>query len=459
MIGIQPIDSYEVELATEIVASDLTIVYSLYQPLIGIEATHLYMSLYQQYERDKERQMTHYFLLNILNASPQHIFEWRVQLEAIGLLSSFYKDGQPAHYMYRIEKPLSAAHFFEDALLSTFLLSKVGEQTYIQLRSRFTKEKKSMDDYKDITRSFTDVFQPSSIQTRPVLPSSQQFEEVEAQPFKVKNKTFNHVLFRDALSNHLLSEQMIDDLPMDTIETMSYIYSIDALEMVDVLLLAMNRYGVEVTEESIRKAVVSYYKMNRSTKVPTLLPKVKAVEKEFTVNKKEPKANQLSNYFNEVDPGQVLFDLSGKPPVPSILSLVERLINQHQLKMPVVNVLLHYIYLRNNGNISEKFAETIAQHWMNLKVEDAETALQLSKTEHKKYTEWQNRPKQTQKYNSTSRVTREEKVPEWFGKEEQSKTDEQQEGQSKKLEVERLREQLLKELNEKKEGATLEKRQ
>ena len=86
----------------------------------------------------------------------------------------------------------------------------------------------------------------------------------------------------------------------------------------------------------------------------------------------------------------MLRDLNDKEPLSVDVQLAERLINTHDLPIGVVNVLLQYVHIRNNGKITNNYVERIASHWMNKKVSTAKEALEFSRKEHDKYMQWKN---------------------------------------------------------------------
>ena len=73
-----------------------------------------------------------------------------------------------------------------------------------------------------------------------------------------------------------------------------------------------------------------------------------------------------------------------------MFKLAEKLVNTHGLSVGVVNVLLQYVHLRNDGKITNNYVERIASHWMNKKVDTVKAAMEISRNEHDKYMKWKN---------------------------------------------------------------------
>ena len=91
----------------------------------------------------------------------------------------------------------------------------------------------------------------------------------------------------------------------------------------------------------------------------------------------------------------MLRDINGKEPLSVDVQLAERLVNTHGLSVGVVNVLLQYVHLRNDGKITNKYVERIASHWMNKKIETVRAAMEISRQEHDQYNKWKNEGQKT----------------------------------------------------------------
>ena len=116
----------------------------------------------------------------------------------------------------------------------------------------------------------------------------------------------------------------------------------------------------------------------------------------------------------------MLRDLNGKEPLSVDVQLAERLINTHDLPVGVVNVLLQYVHIRNDGKITNNYVERIASHWMNKKVATAKEAMEFSRKEHDKYMKWKNEGQKPATHKTRDNA-REEMVPEWFYKKDEER--------------------------------------
>ncbi|PID00755.1 replication initiation and membrane attachment family protein [Sporosarcina sp. P29] len=440
---LQPVDSFEVKLAHPFSAYDRQMLTLFYQPLIGPEAVSLFMTLWTDAESREPQEHTHYYLMNMSSFPLQAIFEARISLEAIGLLRTYKKKQEidKRSFLYELLPPLDAPSFFSDPLLSTFLFSKIGEQPYRQLRGRFLEEPIAKEEYQDISRTFLDVYKPARGDQAMELTAGMQFQgksEPPGIPFYVAN--FNFDLFYNGLSEQMIPKASLRTISQEMIAMLAFLYSLSPLDMQKVVMIAMDE-NHQLTEEKVRKAAAEFYKMNTSKQPPKLQsvftqPVVDEVPKENMSRDEE-----LLFYLEHTPPKEMLRKVSKKEPFLVDIQLAERLINLHKFPVGVVNVLLQYVMLRNDGKITSSFVERIASHWANKQVNDAKTALKLSREEHDQYMKWLKEGKQSTPRNR--KPTREEKVPEWFSKrDKKSKKSEKPDD----FNVEEERQKLLKEL-------------
>lgn len=418
---LQPVDTFTIKLSHPFSDYDRQLLTLFYQPLIGPDAMSLFMSLWADAEREKEYEFNHYYLMNLLTMPLAKVFEARISLEAIGLLRTYCKQVDlDRAFCYELLPPMDAKSFFDDPLLSTFLFSKIGEQAYRSLRGRFMVDDLMDDQYKEISRTFLDVF-------KPIRYSAAEGIEVEGQmsgrsepsgiPFAYSDFDFN--LFRSGLSEQMVPKSSLSSVSKEFIEKLAFLYSLSPLDMQKVVMMAFDENTMKITEDRLRKSAVDFYKTNISQR-PPVLEKVFTKPAPTSIEEPQSREDQFIFYMENISPREMLKDYTKKEPLPVDIELAERLVTVHGFPVGVVNVLLHYVIIRNDGKITRNYAERIASHWANKKISTAKEAMEISRKEHDQYIKWQN---EGSKKRSTSRKpTREEKVPEWFYKTDDTKT-------------------------------------
>ena len=160
MESLLPADKYEVINKTILTEDDRKNIISLYEPIIGSDAVSLYFTLW----RDTEIKIiyTHHHLMTLLRKNLETIKKSRVILEGIGLLKTYFKEGDVNSYIYEIYSPLSPKEFFSNPIFNVVLYNNIGSYEYDNLKKQFMKQTYSLKDYSDITKKFDEVFKVTS---------------------------------------------------------------------------------------------------------------------------------------------------------------------------------------------------------------------------------------------------------------------------------------------------------
>ena len=132
LVTLLPADQYVVVNKTILTEIDRKNLIHLYEPIIGFSAVSLYLSLWSDLDRLEimSRDFTHHHLMSILKCSLDVIKQAREALEGVGLIKTYYKEGDINSYVYELYSPLSAAEFFNNPILNIVLYNNVGEEEY-----------------------------------------------------------------------------------------------------------------------------------------------------------------------------------------------------------------------------------------------------------------------------------------------------------------------------------------
>ena len=263
--------------------------------------------------------------------------------------------------------------------------------------------------------------------------------EPEGIPFNTSGFDFD--LLQSGLSEQMVPQSALSSVSREIIAKLAFLYSLTPLDMQKVVMMALDE-DMQLPEARLRKATVEFYKMSVSKEAPVLQKVFMQPVTTEPTTVPLSRDDELIYYLDNTPPLEMLRDLNGKEPLSVDVQLAEKLVNTHELPVGVVNVLMQYVHIRNDGKITNNYVERIASHWMNKKVATAKEAMEFSRTEHDKYMQWKNegqKPAQ-KRYNNT----REEKVPDWFYK----KDDEKPEKAAKpNAEIAERRRKLQEELN------------
>ncbi|WLR44153.1 replication initiation and membrane attachment family protein [Bacillus carboniphilus] len=444
-----PIDKYQVKSRGVLQELDRKVITALYQPLIGAISYSLYMTLWEELEHNRlwGKENNHYSLMTAMQLNLKLIYQERMKLEGIGLLKLYYYEQDPRLFIYELLPPLTPKQFFQDGMLNIYLFNRVGKNKYNQLKQFFLDEAVP-NGGKEITKSFSEVFK--SIHTSELKNSEfdhndeiegEFLEKEDGKQVIVAPETFNESLFLEGLSEHIVPKKALTANVMEAVYKLSYLYGIDAIEMKNVLLNALD-HDDKVNIESLRKAARDWYSFSYGDQVPKLVDRKQPLQKKSPTNQLDDKEKQLVTQLESITPRQFLIDLAnGAEPSSSDLEIIEEVMFQQNLLPGVVNVLIYYVMLKTNMKLSKAYIQKIASHWSRCKVETVSDAMTLAKNEHRKYQQWASSDQPKRSKDKRSSVIRKEKLPKWMQQTDDekksntnNKTDEQFEREKQQLE-------------------------
>ena len=153
-------DVYQIKLASLVSNVDKDVMVELYQPLVGANATILYLTLLKQKRNEDEEieyQLTH--LLNILQFTPAQFLSARRMLEGVGLLRSYCNEAR--QFIYVLYAPKNPKDFFDDVLFKGLLIQSIGEKETKKLASHYKVNLEIAEGYDEVSASFVDIFHPN----------------------------------------------------------------------------------------------------------------------------------------------------------------------------------------------------------------------------------------------------------------------------------------------------------
>ena len=425
-ISILPADMYIVVNKTVLQENDSKILTMLYQPIIGIGAVNLYLTLCLDLDKNEfmSEENSHHHLMTSMRMKLSDIVISREKLEAIGLIKSYFKEGEDVNsYIYEIFSPLSAHEIFSHPILNIVLYNNVGKKEYERLVNRFKVPRINYSSYNDITKSFSEVF--DSVSGNVFENESRNIKSIHKLKPEIES-TIDFDMLISILPSGLLSKNTFRKDEKELIQNISYIYNIDTEEMKGIIINSVNdKHNIDKT--LLRKNARNYYQFENNGKLPSLIYQK---QPEYLRNPigNDSKRAKMIYIFETVSPYNFLKGkYNGAKPTTRDLNLIESLMVDLNLKPAVVNVLLDYVMKINNKKLTKNFVETIAGQWKRLNIETAEDAMNQAEKEFKKRKSMVQKSVKTYKKDETI-------VPEWFNKKiEKEKMSEKEEEEVKDL--------------------------
>ena len=399
-----PADTYVVVNKTILHNEDRKIITSLYLPIIGTDAVMLYFTLWADLDNSEilSSEFSHQKLVSSLRITINELQTSFDKLEAIGLIKAFIKEGNVNNYIYEIFSPVSASEFLSHPILNIVLYSNVGKREYDNLVKAFKIPRLNTSNYKDITKSFNDVFESTSMTSYDL--SLEDIRKYNKLKLNI-NSNFDFNFLISSMPKDLDTSKMFSKDIKELIINLSFIYDIDAIKMANIVKVSLNDNGT-INRESLRKNSRNFYQFSNGGLLPTIIDNNQPEYLRKPIGDTSRRAKMIYT-FETISPRELLINKNnGNEPTRRDLKLIEDLLVDYKLKPGVVNVLLDYAINVNNKKLTRGFVETIAGEWQRKGIETVEDAMNNCEKVHKKSS------KRNYKDDNVNM-----KTPDWFDKE------------------------------------------
>ena len=399
-----PADTYVVVNKTILHNEDRKIITSLYLPIIGTDAVMLYFTLWADLDNSEilSSEFSHQKLVSSLRITINELQTSFDKLEDIGLFKAFFKEGNVNNYIYEIFSPVSASEFLSHPILNIVLYSNVGKREYDNLVKAFKIPRLNTSNYKDITKSFNDVFESTSMTSYDL--SLEDIRKYNKLKLNI-NSNFDFNFLISSMPKNLDTSKMFSKDIKELIINLSFIYDIDAIKMANIVKVSLNDNG-SINRESLRKNSRNFYQFNNGGLLPTIIDNNQPEYLRKPIGDTSRRAKMIYT-FETISPRELLINKNnGNEPTRRDLKLIEDLLVDYKLKPGVVNVLLDYAINVNNKKLTRGFVETIAGEWQRKGIETVEDAMNNCEKVHKKSS------KRNYKDDNVNM-----KTPDWFDKE------------------------------------------
>ena len=399
-----PADTYVVVNKTILHNEDRKIITSLYLPIIGTDAVMLYFPLWADLDNSEilSSEFSHQKLVSSLRITINELQTSFDKLEAIGLIKAFIKEGNVNNYIYEIFSPVSASEFLSHPILNIVLYSNVGKREYDNLVKAFKIPRLNTSNYKDITKSFNDVFESTSMTSYDL--SLEDIRKYNKLKLNI-NSNFDFNFLISSMPKNLDTSKMFSKDIKELIINLSFIYDIDAIKMANIVKVSLNDNGT-INRESLRKNSRNFYQFSNGGLLPTIIDNNQPEYLRKPIGDTSRRAKMIYT-FETISPRELLINKNnGNEPTRRDLKLIEDLLVDYKLKPGVVNVLLDYAINVNNKKLTRGFVETIAGEWQRKGIETVEDAMNNCEKVHKKSS------KRNYKDDNVNM-----KTPDWFDKE------------------------------------------
>ena len=368
-------DVYQVRSSYMLDLTGYKTVLQLYQPLIGMEATALYLTLNSELDQMTLTKSPSLIsrLCKLSGFSLNSLQESFDKLEAVGLVCSYVKQTNDNRYLFDLKMPLSPQEFINHQILDRLL-----KDEYEKTIAIFQTYNVNLNDYQEMTASFTDVFEIHHHEKN-ILKEKKYKQKIQNS---IEN-SYDLTLFYQGIENLQLSKKMFDQEDEKIIQQLGILYHINALDMQDLVKQSMieNHLNSRLLAQNCR----NYYDLKMPEKFTEVFHKQSPLLQ--SEKQRESSLQKHIYYLENISPYDLLKDKTGgKEPLKRDLQVVESVLTTLQLEPGVVNVLIETTLQKCNQSLPKNFIEALGSQWKRKKIKTVQEAIE----EGKAYLKYQN---------------------------------------------------------------------
>ena len=376
-------DFYEIRLASIVSNVDKDVLVELYQPIIGANATILYLTLLKQKRNeDEEGTYSSQALINMMQVNPNQIISSRHYLEAVGLLRTYEKTSDSGRYfIYVLYAPKSPKDFFDDVLFKGLLIQSVGEKQAKKLAFTYKVNLVVEEDFKEISASFVDVYHPDY--DDPSFRKNIGNELLGHDAGRVQIKFNYDLFFKYITENSQIRATAISKKELKEIERLATLFGLDEKQMA---LIAIDEYNPNDLPHLNFDRIKYRAEEEVKFKLIETKPRVKPsdVRGETVLEQKIERMEQIapSKYLSLL--------LNNTPPSMTDLNTLNKLSVGYKLGNGIINAIIDYVMEKNNNILTYTFCDKVASILVSKNVETTLDAMnelkKLSSSEKEKKT-------------------------------------------------------------------------
>lgn len=355
-------DFYEIRLASIVSNVDKDVLVELYQPLIGANATILYLTLLKQ-KRNEDDESTYSVqdLINSMQSDPNTILSSRHYLEAVGLLRTYEKSSESGRYfIFVLYAPKSPKDFFDDVLFKGLLVQSVGEKHAKKLAFAYKVNMSIDEGFKEVSASFVDVYHPDY--DDPSFRKNFSGDIVGHDAGRVQIKFNNDLFFKYITENSQIKISALSKKEMKEIERLATLFGIDEKQMA---LIIIDEYD----PNELPHLNFDRIKYRAEEEVKFKLIQSKPRNKQSDV-KGGSKIEEKIAMMESTAPSRYLsLLLNNTPPSMSDLNTLNKLSVGYKISNGIINAIVEYVMHKNNNILSWPFCDKTASILVSKNVE------------------------------------------------------------------------------------------
>lgn len=367
-------------------------------------------------------------LLTQVNMGINDLDEAMAQLEAVGLIKSFYRhDGMGDIVILELHPTLTPAQFIQDELLSIQLLQMVGPEKFKKLSQQASESYLNVDDYQNVSHQFFEVFHPdqnNQAQDDPAIKDAQDsIRQLTSHRVDQQQITNDPNFDLQFVAQQLAGAGVDTDIVQkhrQLILAEHQAYGYDEMAIARLIQRAVNVVDNQFDAEQFK----IYARQADSPTVPSQQQNQhheSASVDDLDLSKLSAEVQELLKQCETQVPMEFLHQLkqqTGGYVTSAERRVVERIVNQGRLANGAINLLLWYIIGEQGlATVKTNLADAIANNWIRAGVHNSVDAWHEIQRHQQERLDRQ--PSQHHGY-SRKRGQVKEKLPDWAKKDHQT---------------------------------------
>ncbi|PTX63190.1 replicative DNA helicase loader DnaB [Melghirimyces profundicolus] len=406
-----PRDGWRSRSRRPIQPTDQMVLVHLYQPLVGVAAVGLYLTIYSYLPLHRpgvSPLYSHLDLMKGLQLPLGELLQARYRLEGVGLLNT-RETQEKGHrvFQYDLLAPLTPARFFQSDVLSVSLVNRLGKDRFRSLYEQWVGAEETAafpSGGKDVTKSFQQVFgslSPAELRSaseveHELMPPEPVGDSDEGHPPVFSLEGEDDLSMVKARLQNILNDSAWTERVEEEVREIRFLYQLDDWDLIRAIQNPYVTQQGKIDTERLRSFVRSQYRM-RFGSSPVVVdrkqldqpgegrPPSRTVEKgrsPVSHSRDESEEDRHFRMLNEVSPVELLKHFQKGKMIPRAdLELVEDLTNHYGLPTGVINVLLEYVLYSHDYKLPRPLVEKIAGHWARKNVQTVKEAREMARKE------------------------------------------------------------------------------
>ena len=318
---------------------DYKSLYDLYTPIIGSDATNLYINLSNEY--DKLLQIGIKFtdansFLTSLNINDERFLEIRNMLEAIGLIKTYVDQNEPDNYYFELISPLSFEKFIDNQKYRHLLLNKIDQAGYEKLEYLYSNNV-IPENLVNISASFEQVFN-----------NQNQLKEI----YQFNFERLYSALIADSHQTIILSTKV-----KQIIESFFNSYNLSTNDIqycVHQSIVKNDNNEFTVDENLLQLNLKKFVNFSKNVNVFEQA-KVNRNSQMFLEQIKEEEIEDVFNSYRNFNSEQYYSIIKKTPLTPEEIEIIQTLRTTYKIDDSLINLMIDYSLLKTRGIINKKY--------------------------------------------------------------------------------------------------------